>query len=84
MRAMPWASVLPLHIGLPRQSFTATRAPATARPRSSVVTHTRLELRPRLKCTPRFVTSAPLRTYIGARAASSAWPSTRDSTSTTW
>ncbi len=29
MRAMPCASVLPLHSGRPRQSLTATRAPAT-------------------------------------------------------
>ena len=82
-RAMPLASVLPFHSGWPRQSLMATRAPATGRPRSSVVTHTRLLLRPRLKCTPRLVTSAPVRAYIGALAASSASPRMRDSTSTT-
>ena len=84
MRAMPAASVLPFHSGLPMQSFTATRAPATGRPRSSVVTQTRLDERPRLKCTPRLVTSAPVRAYIGALRASKDVPRMRDETSTTW
>ena len=84
MRAMPSAPVSPLHRGWPRQSFTTTRAPATGRARSSVVTHARLLLRPRLKCTAIGVTSAPVRTYIGARDASNAAPRMRDSISTTW
>ena len=84
MRAMPAASVLPLHSGWPRQSLIATFAPATGRPRASVVTHTRLDERPRLKCTAMPVTSAPVRAYMGARLASSDWPRMRDSISTTW
>ncbi len=83
MRARPAPSVRPLQSTVPRQSFTATCASATGRPRSSVVTHTRLDVRPRLKCTPRLVTSAAVRTYIDPAFSSSALPSTRDSTSTT-
>ena len=84
MRASPCASVRPDHSVTPRQSLTATSAPATGCARSSVVTQTRLSLRPRLKCTPIGVTSTPVRTYIGASRSSSARPSTRDDTSTTW
>ena len=84
MRAMPSAPVLPFHSGLPWQLFTATRAPATGRPLSRVVTQTRLDVRPRLKCTPRLVTSTPVRANMGALDSSSAWPRMRDSTSTTW
>ncbi len=80
---MPAPSVRPFHSGRPRQSLTATAAFATGRPRSSVVTHTRLDVRPRLKCTPRLVTSAAVRTYIGPAFSSSALPRMRDSTSTT-
>ena len=82
--AMPFASVEPLHSGVPRQSFTVTAAPSTGLPRSSVVTQTRLFSRPSLKWTPRLVTKTPVRTYIGARLSSNAWPSRNDSISTTW
>ncbi|MNT51049.1 hypothetical protein D3C72_1879980 [compost metagenome] len=41
-------------------------------------------LRPSLKCTPRLVTSAVVRTYIGARLPSSASPSIGEAISTTW
>ena len=83
-RARPWASVRPCHSRVPAQSCTATSAPATGRARSSVVTQTALPSRPCLKCTPRLVTSTPVRTYIGAACASSACPSRRDSISITW
>ena len=61
-----------------------TAAPATGLARSSVVTQTSEFSRPRLKCTPRLVTSTPVRTYIGAVLPSNAAPSRADSTSTTW
>ena len=84
MRASPCASVAPDHSGWPLQSFTVTCAPSTGLPRSSVVTQTTLFSRPSLKCTPRLVTSTPLRTNIGARLSSSDWPRRSDSISTTW
>ena len=82
--ARPRSSVRPLHRRLPWQSCTATSAPATGLARSSVVTQARLFSRPSLKCTPRLVTSTPLRTYIGAGRSSRASPSRRDSISIRW
>ena len=82
--AMPFASVLPAHRRRPRQSFTATSAPATGAPRSSEVTHTSAFSRPIFTCTPRLVASTAVRTNIGAFLSSSASPRRRDSISTTW
>ncbi|MNT36146.1 hypothetical protein D3C72_1722110 [compost metagenome] len=64
MRATPWASVVALANSLPRQSDTRTVAPCTGWPLSSVVTQARAFSRPSLKCTPRLVTRAEVRTYI--------------------
>jgi len=61
---MPCESVVPAAIGLPLQSVTRTCAFGTGLPLSSVVTQTRLFSRPCFKCTPRFVTSTDVRTYI--------------------
>ena len=72
---------------LPRQSDTRTCAPATGWPLSRDVTQARAFSRPSLKCTPRLVTSAVVRTFM-VRAApccasSSALPSSGEAISTT-
>ncbi len=83
MRAKPCASVWPLHTLLPRQSDTCTAAPGTGLPLSSEVTQAPELTGAHLKCTARFVTSTPVRTYIGALRSSSASPRRGDSISTT-
>ena len=64
MSTTPCALVVPLATSLPVQSDTRTKAPVTGLPLSSVVTQARALSRPSLKCTPRLVTSAEVRTYI--------------------
>ena len=63
-------------------------APATGTPLSSDVTQARAFSRPSLKCTPRLVTSAEVRTYIVRgvpwRSSSKALPSRGEAISTTW
>ena len=84
MRAKPWASVCPVQTCLPWQSDTRSAAPCTGLPLSSEVTQTPEFTGAILKCTARFVTSTPVRTYIGALRPSSASPRRGDSISTTW
>ena len=74
MRAMPSASVRPFQRIFPSQSITATSAPAAGSAWSRVVTHTREDSRPCLKCTDRLVTSTAAGTYMGFGASSSALP----------
>ncbi len=85
--AMPRASVLALATGLPWQSDTCTVAPATGLPVSSVVTQATELSRPSLKCTPRLVTNAEVRTTIVRCAPylsfSSDWPSRCEAISST-
>ncbi len=83
-RARPFASVRPFHNGSPWQSWMTTSAPSTGLPRSSEVTHTSAFSRPCLRCTPRLVTSTPVRTNIGDFLSSSDSPRRSDSISTTW
>jgi hypothetical protein len=86
--ATPWALVVPRASGLPLQSDTCTAAPATGWPLSSVVTQASAFSRPSLKCTPRLVTRAEVRTTIVRgvpwRSSSSAAPSIGEAISTTW
>ena len=84
---MPCALVLAVASTLPSQLDTRTTAPATGAPLSSVVTQASAFSRPSLKCTPRFVTSAEVRTYIVRfvpwRSSSSELPSACEAISTT-
>ncbi|CAJ5860311.1 Uncharacterised protein [Burkholderia pseudomallei] len=79
----PSALVLPAAISSPLQSDTRTCAFGTGLPLSSVVTQTTLFSRPSFRCTPRFVTSTAVRTYIFAGLASSERPSAGDASSST-
>ena len=87
-RAMPCASVVAVPSACPLQSEIWTCACATGRALSSVVTHTRALSRPRLKCTPRLVTRAEVRTYIVREAprsgSSKAAPRLGEAISSTW
>ena len=84
---MPCASVVAWATSLPRQSDTRTVAPATGWPLSSVVTQARAFSRPSLKCTPRLVTSAEVRTTMLRLApywaSSSDWPRRGEASSST-
>jgi len=81
--ATPILSVLPRHNSLPLQSEMRTSASATGFALSSVVTQTAPFSRPNLTCTDKLVTSALVRTNIGAGLPSNDAPSFCDSSSTT-
>ena len=86
-RQRPLSSVLPEASSLPLQPLTATLALGTGLPLSRRVTQASEPARPCLKCTPRLVTSALVRTYMVRclkRGSSRFWPSTGEAISSTW
>ena len=85
--AIPCELVVAVASSRPSQVETRTVALATGLPLSSVVTQASAFSRPSLKCTPRLVTRAEVRTNMGcalpARFSSNELPSLSDSISTT-